>query len=186
MNEITLAFDNREIIPINGKQFIINPLTEQIPATTSVLLHEACQELAMRVDKQTTKLLTEEDKGAILVAGVSIFTKLPFGMARWYPSGIANQIKETLDSEYVTGELYLNGIQRGDKVTIIDDMISTGGTMVSMVRAVKRTGAEIVGVICIAEKIGYGGVERVRNETGYDVSVVVKVDISGKCSKVIV
>lgn len=186
MKKIIEALDNQRLVVVNGKNFLVNPLTEQVPFTSAELLRDACEELAKRVDiNSTTKLVTEEDKGAIFLAGVSLLTGLPFGMARWQPNGLANQIKQSFKMEYSAGNLYLNGIEPGDKVTIIDDLVSTGGTLIALIKTIEKIGAEIVGIICIAEKINYHGCERVKNETGYDVKTLLKIDVGGEKSKVI-
>ena len=79
------AFDDQPLIQFNEYKFLINPLTEQIPATSAALLKAASEWLVEAGDYSTAnKIVGEEDKGAILVAGVSLATGLPFGMARWY------------------------------------------------------------------------------------------------------
>jgi adenine phosphoribosyltransferase len=54
---------------------------------------------------------------------------------------------------YSKGELYLNGISPGDRVVIVDDVISTGGTLKALLAALDRAGAEVTDV-CIAIKRG--------------------------------
>ncbi|TVT84917.1 hypothetical protein [Pseudomonas sp. H3(2019)] len=56
---------------------------------------------------------------------------LPFGIARWYPSGLEGQVKVGFDCEYISGELYLNGVEPGDRVIMVDDLISTGGSLLA-------------------------------------------------------
>jgi adenine/guanine phosphoribosyltransferase-like PRPP-binding protein len=185
MKLIKQAFMDKKIVDVNGYGFVINPLTEQIPFTSSALLKEASVELAKQVPKETTKLVTEEDKGAILVAGVSLEMGLPFGMARWSPNGLNDQIKEKLEMEYVKGEIYLSGIQKDDKVTIVDDMISTGGTLIALIKAVERTGASIVKVVCVCEKVNYNGREKVYKETGIKVESLIQIDISENKTKIV-
>ena len=185
MREVIAALDACSLLTVNERQFILNPLTEQVPFTSSELLKDACEELSKLIPLETTKLVTEEDKGAILVAGVSLMTGLPFGMARWYPNQLTSQAKEPFVMEYVSTNLYLNGVEKGDKVTIVDDMISTGGTLVALIKSIRKTGAQIQGVICVAEKLGYGGREKVFKETGIEVQTLVTVDVSGKRSKVL-
>ena len=131
------------------------------------------------------KIVGEEDKGAILVAGVSLTTGLPFGMARWYPAGLEGQISVDFEMEYTSGKLFLNGVEAGDKVVIVDDMISTGGTMLALIEAVKLAGAEIVDIVCVVEKVDYGGVQRIVNQTGIQIKTLVKVSVSGERSKVL-
>ncbi len=181
------SLDNKPLFIVNDYKFILNPLTEQVPATTSELLNAAAKALVEKMDvRKYDKIITEEDKGGILVAAVSLLTGLPFGMARWYPNQLASQISSIFSCEYVDkGTLYICGIESGDRVCIIDDIISTGGTIIGMIKAMQEIGAEIVDIIVIGEKIEYKGVERVFNETGFSVKSIFKISISDESSTVI-
>lgn len=180
------AFNDQTLVQFNGYKFLINPLTEQIPATSAALLQAASKWLVDSGDFSiANKIVGEEDKGAILVAGVSLTTGLPFGMARWYPAGLEGQISVDFEMEYTSGKLFLNGVEAGDKVVIVDDMISTGGTMLALIEAVKLAGAEIVDIVCVVEKVDYGGVQRIVNQTGIQIKTLVKVSVSGERSKVL-
>jgi len=105
MNERKLlisSLDNKPLFSINNYKFILNPLTEQVPATTSDLLKAAANILIEHMNiKKYNKILTEEDKGGILAAAVSLISGLPFGIARWYPNNLANQISSIFSSEYI-------------------------------------------------------------------------------------
>ena len=180
------AFDDKPLVQFEKYNFLINPLTEQIPATTAELLQAATDWIIAEGDfSQATKIAGEEDKGAILVASTSLATGLPFGMARWYPSGLEGQVTVDFDMEYTSGKLFLNGVAENDQVVIVDDMISTGGTMLALIYAVQSAKADIVDIVCVAEKIENGGVEKIIRETGYTVKTLLKVSTSGGRSKVI-
>lgn len=131
------------------------------------------------------KIVGEEDKGAILVAGASLVTGLPFGMALWYQAGLEGQVSVDFEMEYTSGKLFLIGVEAGDQVIIVDDMISTGGTMLALIEAVRLAKAEIVDIVCVGEKVDYGGVQRIANETGCRVKTLVKISVAGETSKVI-
>ncbi len=183
---VSNAFDNQPLVQFGKYKFLINPLTEQVPATSAELLQAAADWIVASGDfSHATKIAGEEDKGAILVAAVSLATGLPFGMARWYPSGLEGQVSVDFKMEYTGGRLYLNGIEENDKVVIIDDMISTGGTMLALIEAIHLAKAEIIDIICAAEKIEYGGVQRIADETGYRVKTLVKISVAGERSKVL-
>ena len=185
-NLVIEAFDKKPLVEFEKFNFLINPLTEQIPATSSELLQETTQWLISEGDFQSAnKIVGEEDKGAILVASASIMTGLSFGMARWYPSGLEGQIEVDFEMEYTSGKLYLNGVEPGDKLIIVEDMISSGGTMLALIRAIKLAQAEIVDIACVAEKVEYGGVETVYKNTGFHVNTLVKISVSGEISKVL-
>lgn len=185
-NIVTQAFNDQPMIQFKAQKFLVNPLTEQIPATSAQLLQAATDWIVEAGDfSRADKIAGEEDKGAILVAATSLATGLPFGMARWYPTGIEGQVSVGFEMEYASGTIYLNGVEEGDKVIIVDDMISTGGTMLALINAVLLARAEIVDIICVAEKIEYGGVQRLLNETGYKVKTLVKISVARERSKVV-
>jgi adenine/guanine phosphoribosyltransferase-like PRPP-binding protein len=180
------AFDNQPLIQFGNYNFLINPLTEQIPATSAELLQAATDWIVETGNfNHATKIVGEEDKGAILVASTSLATGLPFGMARWYPVGLEGQVPVAFEMEYASGELFLNGVEIGDQVIIVDDMISSGGTMLALIEAVQLAKAEIIDIICVAEKIEYGGVEKIVDKTGYHVKTLLQISVAGECSKVV-
>jgi adenine/guanine phosphoribosyltransferase-like PRPP-binding protein len=186
MDILRRAFDDKTLVSISGRRFIINPLTEQIPATSAELLHEAARRvLEVGHFESASKIVGEEDKGGVLVAATSLLSGLPFGLARWYPSGLEGQIEVPFNSEYAGGKLYLNGVEQGDRVVIVDDMVSTGGTMVALIKAIQKAAAQIVDIVCVAEKVEYGGIARVKRETGYTVKSVLKVSVDGVRSLVL-
>ena len=106
-------------------------------------------------------------------------------MARWYPTGLQGQVSVDFEMEYASGKLFLNGVAENDRVIIVDDMVSTGGTMIALIQAVEQAGAEIVDIVCVAEKIEYRGVQRIAEETGHQVKTLVKISVAGERSKVV-
>jgi len=180
------AFHDKPLIQFKEYKFLVNPLTEQIPATSAELLQAATDWLVEVGDfDHATKIAGEEDKGAILVATTSLATKLPFGMARWYPTGLDGQISVDFDMEYASGKLFLNGVNKNDKLIIVDDMISSGGTLIALVQAIQLAKAEIIDIVCVAEKIEYGGVKRIHDQTGFKPKTLLKISIDGPRSKVV-
>ncbi len=93
MNLLRDAFDNQPLVQVGQFRFILNPLTEQVPATTPELLRQAANALLDAVNLEgVNKFVGEEDRGAILVAAVSSQSNLPLALARWNPSGVPGQI----------------------------------------------------------------------------------------------
>jgi adenine phosphoribosyltransferase len=143
----------------NGKFTTVNELCDQIPALRPEVLNEAVDWLLTEGEFRGNKLLTEEDKGAILAGVVALRASKPLAVARWYPYQLpeARTIKVMMQSEYREGDLYLNGVCPGDRVIIVEDTISTGGTIIALVNAVRQAGADVVEVLAVVEKLGYGG-----------------------------
>jgi adenine phosphoribosyltransferase len=76
---------------------------------------------------------------------------------------------------YSEGELYINGLASGDRVFLVDDVVSTGGTMAAVIKALKRIGVEIVDVMAIIEK--GDGKDFVEEETGIKVNTLVRANV---------
>jgi adenine phosphoribosyltransferase len=73
---------------------------------------------------------------------------------------------------YSKGELYLNGVYPGDRVVIIDDVVSTGGTMRALLQSLDVAGAEVIDV-CIA-------IQRGDPDIGRPYKSLVKIEVTEK------
>ena len=154
----------------------VNELTDQLPALRPQVLRQVTQAIRGVGDFNCDKILVEEEKGAIIGAAISLETGLPLAMARPYTYQVPG-IRVNYDSEYCKGSLFVNGIVPGDRVTIVDDTISTGGVLVALIRAVREAGAIVHDVIAVIEKVDNGGVARVQKATGIEVKTILKIQI---------
>jgi adenine phosphoribosyltransferase len=170
-------YENAKIAP-NGKT-TVNELTDQIPALRPQALREAALSLMKMSELSFNKIVTEEDKGALIAAAISLMTDKTLAVARWYNYSLdsVGSIPIPISSEYYEGTLYLNGLVQGDKVMIIDDTISTGGTIISLVKAIEKAGAEVTEILCLVEKVDNQGVAKVFAETGHNVKTYMKIRI---------
>jgi adenine phosphoribosyltransferase len=155
----------------------VNEFCDQVPALRPRVLWEAALEVARRCPPDVTKLLGEEDKGAPLLTAVSLITGIPMCMARWYKYELGGEQSIEIQSEYYDGHLYVNGLERGDRVVIIEDTISTGGTLVGLIGAVQQAGAVVAGAIALVEKTENRGVRHVYEATGVAVTTVLKIAV---------
>lgn len=163
----------------SGKYYTsVNELCDQIPALRPGTLKAAVTAAMEFGTFGATKLLSEEDKGATIATAYCLSSGLPLCIARWYPYQMEGQVEVDIKSEYFNGSLYLNGIEKGDKVLIIEDTLSTGGTMIALINAVRKAGADVVGAIAIVEKEANEGHDNVWLKTGIDVKTCIKVDVT--------
>ena len=156
----------------------VNELCDQIPALRPALLRHVVRRLLARLDlRDCDKILVEEEKGAVLGTALSLETDIPLAIARSYPYAVPSHYVN-FESEYSHGTLYINGIEPGDRVCVVDDTLSTGGTLISVVTAIRRIGAEVIDVAVVAEKPANGGRGRVKDETGLDVTSLIEIEVS--------
>mgnify|MGYP001592835149 CR=1 FL=1 len=76
--------------------------------------------------------------------------------------------KESYELEYgkAVVEVHVDGIQKGAKVLLVDDLIATAGTMAAAVNLIKKLGGDVVECAVIIELIELHGREKIE-EKGY-------------------
>lgn len=179
---ITDVYENAKVTWSGEHATTVNQLTDQLPALEPQTLDAAASLLIDAGEYDVDKLVVEEDKGLPFGVPVAQEFDLPLAVARWYTYDIdcvECQTEVDIESEYFSGNLYLNGIEEGDSVAIIDDTISTGGTMTAVINAVEAAGASVEEAHCIIEKTSNSGVERVKEATGVEVTTEIPIEVVG-------
>ena len=186
--QLVEVYRKAKVVNSGNHYTTVNEFTDQIPALRPSVLLETAQKVIQVGDFAVDKIVTEEEKGAALAAVVSVLSGVPLSIARWYNYSldcISNAAKIDIKSEYYEGTLYLNGIAKEDKVTIVDDTLSTGGALISLIKAVRACGGEVKDAICVVEKIGNNGKENVLAETGVDVKTLLKIRVNQNTVEII-
>ncbi|MCH2125619.1 MAG: adenine phosphoribosyltransferase [Pirellulaceae bacterium] len=60
-----------------------------------------------------------------------------------------------------TLEMHVDGVQAGDRVLVVDDLLATGGTVQACCELLLKTGADVVGCAFLICLTALGGIERV-------------------------
>jgi adenine phosphoribosyltransferase len=106
--------------------------------------------------------------------GLSIITDIPLVIIRKRKYGLPGEIEISQKTGYSKSQLFLNGIKEGDRVIVVDDVISTGGTLLATLESLKIAGATVVDVVIVVQR--GDGVERLRSK-GYAVKTMVQVEV---------
>jgi adenine phosphoribosyltransferase len=69
--------------------------------------------------------------------------------------------------------MYLNDIDPGDRLLILDDLISTGGTMAAICDALDDIGAEIADIVVVFRKVG----ENALDDSDHDVKSLLDISV---------
>jgi len=137
------------------------------------LLMDACgKEFARLFDSVgATKVLTAEISGIAPAVTTAIHMGLPVVYARKHkPITMPDQVYLTLAPSHTKGrmvELIVSPeyLANGEKVLIIDDFLASGQTILGLVRLAEASGAKIVGIGALIEKLFEGGREALK-QTG--------------------
>ena len=169
---------------MGGRTYAFFPtaITDNIPPLSIALSEAVCLLARLHIDPSLAPTLGvgEEDRGAMIIADILRQYRLPRTLARWTPSGVPGEVEVPLANEYLaegSTRIFLNGVRAHDRVLLVDDLISTGGTMVALVDAVRSTGAQVVDVFAIGEKTENAGRHAIREACGVQVKTLLASDM---------
>lgn len=157
--------------------YFIHPITDGVPEVKPDLIREVVSHIIRIACLDVDKIVTVEAMGIPIGIALSIITDIPLVIIRKRKYGLPGEIEVAQVTGYSKSQLFLNGIKKGDRVIVVDDVISTGGTLLATLKSLKIAGAEVSDVVTVIER--GDGVKRLRAE-GYDVKTMVQVEVDEK------
>ncbi len=153
--------------------YFIHPITDGVPVVEPALLREVCTGMLRVLDLNgVDKIVVVEAMGIHIGSVLSTMTDIPMTIMRKREYKLPGEIAVHQATGYSKGELYLNGISKGDRVVIVDDVVSTGGTMRALLQALSIAGAEVTDV-CFA-------IQRGNPSIGRPYKSLVKIEVAEK------
>ena len=124
-------------------------------------------------DKDIDYVVGPEARGFLLGAPVAYALGVGFVPIRKPGKLPAEVVSFEYDLEYGTDkiEMHKDSIEEGKKVAIIDDLLSTGGTVEAATKLIESLGGEIVSIQFLIELEFLNGKEKLK---GYDVESIIK------------
>ncbi len=110
-------------------------------------------------EKEIDKIVAIEARGFIFGAALAYKLNCGFVPIRKPGKLPAEVLKEFYELEYGKDsiEIHQDGLEEGDRVLLVDDLLATGGTAAASCRLVEKLGAEIVGLSFLVELIELNG-----------------------------
>jgi adenine phosphoribosyltransferase len=173
LDKLVESLETCPIVRRGDYNYFIHPITDGVPIVDPALLREVCTAMIKVLDLTgVEKIVVVEAMGIHIGSVLSTMTDIPMTIMRKREYKLPCEIAVHQTTGYSKGELYLNGIYKGDRVVIIDDVISTGGTMKALLKALEIAGAEVVD-ICIA-------IQRGDPDIGRPYKSLVKIEVTEK------
>ena len=154
--------------------YFIHPITDGVPEVRPELIREVTGHIVRIADLDVDKIVTVEAMGIPIGTGLSIICDIPMVIIRKRKYGLPGEIEVSQVTGYSKSQLFLNGINKGDRVIVVDDVISTGGTLLAVLKSLKVAGAIVKDIVVVVQR--GDGVERLRAE-GYQVKTMVNVEV---------
>lgn len=169
------SFLKGPVVDIGGYPYFVNPLADGVPRVDPELLEEAVDGLLGIAGTGYDVILAPEAMGIPLGTALSLRTGIPFSVIRKRRYGLPGEVAVDQSTGYSRSAMYINGVRRGDRVLIVDDVIDTGGTMRCIVRALRGIGAEVVGVAAVYDR--NPDIEALSDELGVPMRALLRVRV---------
>ena len=117
--------------------YFIHPITDGVPEVRPELIREVTANIVRVADLEVDKIVTVEAMGIPIGIGLSIICDIPLVIIRKRKYGLPGEIEISQTTGYSKSQLFLNGINKGDRVIVVDDVISTGGTLLATLESLK-------------------------------------------------
>ena len=157
--------------------YFIHPITDGVPEVRPELIREVTGHIVRIADLDADKIVTVEAMGIPIGTALSNICDIPMVIVRKRKYGLPGEIEVSQVTGYSKSQLFLNGINKGDRVVVVDDVISTGGTLLAVLKSLKIAGAVVKDIVVVIRR--GDGVVRLREE-GYDVKTMVDVKVDEK------
>lgn len=164
------------VVMKNGYPYFIHPLTDGVPAMDPKVLREIVEWMESAGDFDCDIILAPESMGIPLAVPLSLDLGIPYSVVRKKRYGLPGEAVFEQKTGYSDCTMTVNGVRKGDRVVIVDDVISTGGTMTKLIQTLRKDiGAVIVDVLVPINK--NRGRDIIRENTGIEVKTMVEVSI---------
>jgi len=149
----TAGVSFRDITPL-----FKNPKTARMITDTLVLRY---------IDEDFSHIAAIDARGFLLASNLAYALNKPLVLIR-KPGKLPGKVDNLcFESEYAKGELELqqDSFCEGDRVIVIDDLIATGGTLMTAIKLINGQGGKVTEVAAIIDLINLNG-SRYIGETG--------------------
>ncbi|NMB86141.1 MAG: Hypoxanthine/guanine phosphoribosyltransferase [Methanosaeta sp. PtaB.Bin018] len=154
--------------------YFIHPITDGVPEIRPDLIREVVSHIVRIADLEVDKIVTVEAMGIPIGIALSMICDIPLVIIRKRKYGLPGEIEVSQVTGYSKSQLFLNGIDRGDRVIVVDDVISTGGTLLATLESLKVAGASVSDIVVVIKR--GDGSDKLKAK-GYKVKTMVEVDV---------
>src|SRR5437870_273976 len=176
LERLRASLKGSPVVRFGDYEYFVHPITDGIPLGRPDVLDEVLTELARIGDwSRCDKIVTAESMGFPLAAALSLRVRKPYVFIRKRKYGLPGEVSLKQTTGYAKTDMFINNVHRGDRLVFVDDVISTGGTLLSIVPAIRTIGAQVVDVLIVFEKTHEKA--RMEKEIGLKIKTLLKVDV---------
>ncbi|MFB6112004.1 MAG: hypoxanthine/guanine phosphoribosyltransferase [Halobacteriaceae archaeon] len=174
MDKLRQSLLDAPIIEKEGYQYFVHPISDGVPMLKPGLLREIVIGIIRKAElEDVDKIVTPAAMGIHISTAVSLMTDIPLVVIRKRRYGLDGEVALAQETGYSENEMYINDVDPGDDVLVLDDVLSTGGTLRAIAEALNSIDAEIRDIVAVIKKAG----ENELDDTSYDVKTLINVTV---------
>ena len=177
---LTVLQDSLRGAPIIWKgeyPYFIHPISDGIPRMEAEVLRATRDLIVSMVDwSQIDLIVSVEAMGLPILAAVGEATGKPTVVIRKRSYGMEGEVRVDVSTGYSSSTAYINDIFPGERLLVVDDVISTGGTLEPLLESLEGMGAVLQDVIVAIEK-GEGRVRLSEERPEWPIRTLSRIDI---------
>ena len=130
-----------------------------------IAFHHAIDRMALEFDsKHVDKIAAAEARGFLFAAPLALRLRKPLVPLRKPGKLPYRSYSLKYDLEYGSAELqmHVDGVGKGDRVLLVDDLLATGGTMEAGAKLIEQGGGVVAGFAFLVELAFLHGRERLK------------------------
>ncbi len=160
--------------------YFVHPISDGVPLVEPDLLNDIMDYIMDNYNLDLIdKIVGIESMGIPLATALSLKTGIPFVIIRKRSYGLEGEHHVHQTTGYSESELYINGLSKDENILLLDDVVSTGGTLINVIKAMDEIGLNLVNIILPIGKDD--GAKIVEKETGYKIDTLVNIKmVEGK------
>jgi len=165
------------IVKKGDYHYVIHPITDGIPEIKPDLLKEVTSKMKQLIKKcgKIDKIVTMEAMGIPLASIIAMEMNLPFTIIRKRAYDLPNEASVKQITGYSKSNMFINGLAKGDNIVIVDDVLSTGGTLKAILTVLRKMKVNVKGVFIAVDKGNC--VQKLSTEFNILIKALVTIDI---------
>ncbi len=176
MELLRRSIEDAPIIEQEGYPYVLLSISNGIPMLRPQLLREVVNGVVRVADlANVDKIVTPEAMGIQLSTAVSLTTDIPLVVVRKREYGLDGEVSLSQRTAYSERDMYLNDVDEGDRVLVLDNLTSRGGTLAAVTSALDEVGAEVVDVVSVVRRVG----EDETVDCSHEVTSLVDIEVDG-------
>ena len=157
--------------------YFIHPISDGIPRMDPDVLRATRDLIVSSVDwSQGDLIVSVEAMGLPLLAAVGDATGKPTVVVRKRSYGMEGETRVDVATGYSQSTVYINDIKAGERIVIVDDVISTGGTLEPLIQQLEDMGVILQDIVIAIEK-GDGRERLNREKPHWPIRSLARIDI---------